>query len=176
MGLAERLTGRRARSARTEPVLASTARASTARASPRASTGLARTGLATSGAGHPLVGLATRFMTAQTVCSAAVGLFYSRRHLPSIIITLSLVAVLVGLVLLVRTGTHTAWLTAIGLESIYLIFGLYRFATSRYLGGTLLAIVTLGVLLAPSVARAFGGAAGRDQGFGESELADSAST
>jgi ribose/xylose/arabinose/galactoside ABC-type transport system permease subunit len=166
VGLAERLTGRRARSARTEPVLANTA---------RASTGLA-TEPPTSGAGHPLIGLVTRFMTAQTVCSAAVGLFYSRRHLPSIIITLSLVAVLVGLVLLVRTGTHTAWLTAIGLESIYLIFGLYRFATSRYLGGTLLAIVTLGVLLAPSVARAFGGAAGRDQGFGESELADSAST
>ena len=176
MGLAERLTGRRARSARTDPVRASTARASTARASTaRASTGLAA-GLTTGGAGHSLVGLVTRFMTAQTVCSAAVGLFYSRRHLPSIIITLSLVAVLVGLVLLVRTGTHTAWLTAIGLESIYLIFGLYRFATSRYLGGTLLAIVTLGVLLAPSVARAFGGAAGRDQGFGESELADSAST
>ena len=172
MGLAERLTGRRARSARKEPALASTALASTA----LASTGLANTGLATSGAGHSLVGLATRFMTAQTVCSAAVGLFYSRRHLVSIIITLSLVAVLVGLVLLVRTGTHTAWLTAIGLESIYLIFGLYRFATSRYLGGTLLAIVTLGVLAAPSVARAFGGAAGRDQGFGESELADSAST
>ena len=94
---------------------------------------MARTGLAAGGAGHPLVGLVTRFMTAQTVCSAAVGLFYSRRHLPSIIITLSLVAVLVGLVLLVRTGTHTAWLTAIGLESIYLIFGLFRFATSRYL-------------------------------------------
>ena len=166
MGLAERLTGRRARSARKEPALASTGLASTR---------LASTGLATSGAGHPLVELATRFMVAQTVCSAAVGLFYSRRHLVSIIITLSLVAVLVGLVLLVRTGTHAAWLTAIGLESIYLIFGLYRFATSRYLGGTLLAIVTLGVLAAPSVARAFG-AARRDQGFGESELADSAST
>jgi len=162
VGLAERLTGRRARSARKEPALASTA--------------LASTGPAASGAGHPLVELATRFMVAQTVCSAAVGLFYARRHLVSILITLSLVAVLVGLVLLVRTGTHAAWLTAIGLESIYLIFGLYRFATSRYLGGTLLAIVTLGVLAAPSVARAFGGAAGRDQGFGESELADSAST
>jgi hypothetical protein len=167
VGLAERLTGRRARSARKEPALASTALASTA---------LASTGPAASGAGHPLVELATRFMVAQTVCSAAVGLFYARRHLVSILITLSLVAVLVGLVLLVRTGTHAAWLTAIGLESIYLIFGLYRFATSRYLGGTLLAIVTLGVLAAPSVARAFGGAAGRDQGFGESELADSAST
>jgi len=162
VGLAERLTGRRARSARKEPGLASR--------------GPASTGPATSGAGHPLVELATRFMVAHTVCSAAVGLFYARRHLVSILITLSLVAVLVGLVLLVRTGTHAAWLTAIGLESIYLIFGLYRFATSRYLGGTLLAIVTLGVLAAPSVARAFGGAAGRDQGFGESELADSAST
>ena len=159
MGLAERLTGRRARSAQAEPAAAP-----------------ASAGRFSSGAGHPLVELATRFMVAQTVCSAAVGLLYSRRHLPSIIITLSLVAVLIGLVLLVRTGTHTAWLIAIGLESIYLIFGLYRFATSRYLGGTLLAIITLGVLLAPSVARAFGGAAGRDQGFGESELADSAST
>ena len=174
MGLAERLTGHRARSARKEPApgLANTRLANTRLANTR----LANTRLATSGAGHPLVELATRFMVAQTVCSAAVGLFYSRRHLVSIIITLSLVAVLVGLVLLVRTGTHTAWLTAIGLESIYLIFGLYRFATSRYLGGTLLAIVTLGVLAAPSVARAFSGAAGRDQGFGESELADSAST
>jgi hypothetical protein len=128
------------------------------------------------GAGNPLVSLVTRFMVAQTVCSAAVGLFYSRRHLVSIIITLSLVVVLIGLVLLIRTGTHAAWLTAIGLESIYLIFGLYRFATSRYLGGTLLAIITLGVLAAPSVARAFGGAAEREQGFGETELADTAST
>ena len=167
MGLAERLTGRRPRSARKEPALTSTG---------PVTTGPVTTGPAASGAGHPLVELATRFMVAQTVCSAAVGLFYARRHLVSILITLSLVAVLVGLVLLVRTGTHAAWLTAIGLESIYLIFGLYRFATSRYLGGTLLAIVTLGVLAAPSVARAFGGAAGRDQGFGESELADSAST
>lgn len=169
MSLAERLTGRRARGARNEPapVLASPEQADPGRAGHAP---------ATSGAGHPLVELATRFMVAQTVCSAAVGLFFSRRHLVSILITLSLVAVLVGLVLLVRTGTHTAWLTAIGLESIYLIFGLYRFATSRYLGGTLLAIVTLGILVAPSVARAFGGAAERDQGFPESELADPAST
>jgi len=178
VGLAERLTGRWARGAQKEPasVLVSTGLASKRRASTRwATTRRATTAAAGSGAVHPLVELVTRFMVAQTVCSAAVGLFYSRRHLVSILITLSLVAVLVGLVLLVRTGTHAAWLTAIGLESIYLIFGLYRFATSRYLGGTLLAIVTLGLLLAPSVARAFGGAE-RDQGFGESELADSAST
>jgi hypothetical protein len=171
VGLAERLTGRRARGARKDPapVLASTVAATPAPVA-------ASTDLATARAGRPLVDLVTRFMVAQTVCSAAVGLFYSRRHLVSILITLSLVVVLVGLVLLIRTGTHAAWLTAVGLESIYLIFGLYRFATSRYLGGTLLAIVTLGLLAAPSVARAFGGAAGRDQGFSESELADPAST
>lgn len=169
MGLAERLTGRRARGARNGP--------EAALARPQAALARREAALATgSGAGHPLVELATRFMVAQTVCSAAVGLFYSRRHLVSIIITLTLVVVLIGLVLLVRTGTHAAWLTAIGLESIYLIFGLYRFATSRYLGGTLLAIITLGVLFAPSVARAFGRAPGRDQGFGETELADQAST
>jgi hypothetical protein len=160
VGLAERLTGRRVRGARKDP----------------ATTVQATAALAASRAGRPLVDLVTRFMVAQTVCSAAVGLFYSRRHLVSVIITLSLVAVLVGLVLLIRTGTHAAWLTAVGLESIYLIFGLYRFATSRYLGGTLLAIVALGLLAAPSVARAFGGAAGRDQGFSETELADPAST
>lgn len=154
MGLPERLTGRWARGLRGEPGT--------------------RLPVPAAGAGHPLVELATRMMVAQTVCSAAVGLFYSRRHLPSIIITLSLVVVLAGLVLLVRTGTHTAWLIAVGLESIYLLFGLYRFATSRYLGGTLLAIVTLGVLAAPSVARAFGGAADTDQGFGDAELADPA--
>jgi ribose/xylose/arabinose/galactoside ABC-type transport system permease subunit len=118
--------------------------------------------------------MATRFMVAQTACSAAVGLFYSRRHLTSIIITLSLVAVLAGLVFLVRTGTHAAWLTAIAMETAYMLFGLFRFATSRYLGGTLLAIVTLGVLLAPSVARAFGGEGGSDQAFAETELADPA--
>ena len=131
MGLAERLTSRWARGTRKDPVLASVRRAATVPAA--------------SGPGHPLVELVTRFMVAQTVCSAAVGLFYSRRHLASILITLSLVVVLVGLVLLVRTGTHAAWLTAMGLESIYVIFGLYRFATSRYLGGTLLAIVALGL-------------------------------
>lgn len=167
MSLAERLTGRWARGARNEPgaVQATSGLPATkSRAAERVA------------AGQPLVELVTRFMVAQTVCSAAVGLFFSRRHLVSIIITLSVVAVLVGLVLLVRTGTHAAWLAAVGLESIYLIFGLYRFATSRYLGGTLLAIVTLGILAAPSVARAFGGAAERDQGFGESELADPAGT
>jgi hypothetical protein len=152
--LAGRLTGRWLRVLRREPG--------------------ARRPVPVSGAGHPLVELAIRMMVAQTVCSAGVGLFYSRRHLTSIIITLSLVVVLAGLVLLSRTGTHAAWLTAVGLESIYLIFGLYRFATSRYLGGTLLAIITLGVLAAPSVARAFGGAAETDQSFGESELADPA--
>jgi hypothetical protein len=131
-------------------------------------------GTAAAGPAHPLVGLATRMVVAQTVAAAAVGLIFSRRHLPSIIITLSLVAALWGLSMLVRTGTHTAWLAAVGLESAYVLFGLYRFATSRYLGGTLFAIITLGVLARPSVARAFAGSGRTGPDFGEDHLADTA--
>ena len=56
-----------------------------------------------------------------------------------------------------RSGTHAAWILAIGFESAFVMFGLFRFFTSRYLGGTLFAIVKLGVLLHPAVARAFSG-------------------
>jgi hypothetical protein len=35
------------------------------------------------------------------------------------------------------------------------MFGLIRFFSSRYLGGTLFGLVSLGVLLHPAVARAF---------------------
>ncbi|MEP7026584.1 MAG: hypothetical protein ABJB47_22830 [Actinomycetota bacterium] len=127
------------------------------------------------GQAQPLVDLASRMIVAQTVSSAVVGLLYSRRHLPSIIITLTLVAVLWVLALLVRSGAHAAWLTAVGVETSYLLFGLYRFATSRYLGGTLFAIITLAVLARPSVARAFGGQPGRaDRGLSEGGLSGTA--
>jgi hypothetical protein len=114
-------------------------------------------------------------IVAQTVSVAAIGLLYSRRHLPSIIFTLTLVAVLWALALLIRSGAHAAWLTAVGVESVYMLFGLYKFTTSRYLGGTLFAIITLAVLARPSVARAFGSQPGRaDRGFSEGGLADTA--
>ena len=48
-----------------------------------------------------------------------------------------------------------------------IVFGLYRFAFDRYLGGTLSAIVVGAVLLHPAVSRAYGAA-------GLSRAADSA--
>jgi hypothetical protein len=104
---------------------------------------------------HPLVRLVTRLITAQAAAAAAIGLSYSRRHVPSIIITLMLVAALLGLAAMTRSGTHAAWVLAIGFESAFIMFGLIRFISSRYLGGTLFAIIGMGVLLHPAVARAF---------------------
>ncbi len=109
---------------------------------------------------HQLVALVTRLVVAQTGLAAVIGLCYSRRHLPSIVITLMVVAALWGLVLVVRTGTQAGWLLAVGAEMAFALFGLFRFATSRYLGGTLFAIITIGTLLHPAVARAFGAPAG----------------
>jgi uncharacterized membrane protein (UPF0136 family) len=104
---------------------------------------------------HELVRLVTRLAVAQTVAAAAVGLLFSRRHLPSIIMTLVLMAALGMLTLLVRRGGQAAWLMAIGAESAYVVFGVWRFVTARYVGGTLMGIIVLGTLLHPSVARAF---------------------
>jgi hypothetical protein len=124
---------------------------------------------------HELVRLLTRLVVAQAALAAAIGLPYSRRHLPSIVITLMLVAALWGLVLVVRSGTHAAWIFAVGFETAFILFGLFRFFTSRYLGGTLLAIMTLGALLHPAVARAFTGQPGpARQGGHDTGLADSA--
>jgi len=43
-----------------------------------------------------------------------------------------------------RSGTHAAWVSAIGLESAFVMFGLIRFFSTRYLGGTLSGIISLG--------------------------------
>ncbi len=61
---------------------------------------------------------------------------------------------------LVRSGGHGTWLTAITVESVLVAVGLFRFAYTSYLGGTLLAIITLGTLLHPAVSRAFTAARG----------------
>jgi hypothetical protein len=84
-----------------------------------------------------------------------VGLPFSRRQLSSILITLAMVAALCGLAFLVRSGTRTAWLVAVGFEVAFVAYGLSRFFAARYLGGTLFAIITLGTLIHPAVARAY---------------------
>lgn len=99
--------------------------------------------------------LVTRLVVAQTVAAAVVGLPFSRRHLPSILITLALVAALAALALLVRSGTRAAWLVALGFELAFIGYGLSRFFYARYLGGTLLAILAAGTLAHPAVVRAY---------------------
>ena len=124
---------------------------------------------------HQLVALVTRLVIAQTGLAAAIGLLYSRRHPASIVITLMLVAALSVLVLVVRSGTHAGWLLAVGAETAFVLFGLFRFFTSRYLGGTLFAIIAVGMLLRPAVARAFNGPPGRPgQRLSEPGLAEAA--
>jgi hypothetical protein len=110
---------------------------------------------------HPLVRLVTRLIVAQTVAAAAVGLLFSRRHLPTVLFTLGLVAALCALALVVRSGTRTAWVAAVGFESVFFVFGLAHFVVSRYVGGTLFALVVAGALLHPEVARAYTAQRGR---------------
>jgi hypothetical protein len=111
---------------------------------------------------NPLVKLVTRLVLAQAGADAAIGLCYSKRHIPSIIITLMLVLAVLSLALVVRTGTHAAWVIALGFESAFVVYGVVRFITSRYVGGTLMALIATGVLLHPAVARAFS----TQRGFG----------
>jgi len=111
-----------------------------------------------------LVKLVTRLITAQAAVAAAIGLAYGRKQVPSIIITLMLVVALLGLAAMSRSGTPVAWMVTIGFETALVMFGLIRFITSRYVGGTLFGMIALGVLLHPAVARAFSGAAAQAEG------------
>jgi ribose/xylose/arabinose/galactoside ABC-type transport system permease subunit len=112
------------------------------------------------GRAHPLVKLVTRVVIAQAAVTAAIGLSFSRRHVPSMIITLMLVVALLGLAAMTRSGTQAAWVFTIGFETAFAMFGVIKFITSRYMGGTLFGIVAMGVLLHPAVARAFSGVPG----------------
>lgn len=117
---------------------------------------------------RPAVRLVTRLVVAQAAAAAAVGLAFSRRHLPSVLITLALVLSLCVLAFLVRSGTRGAWLTAVGFESVFFVYGVSRFVAARYVGGTLFALVVAGTLLHPAVARAYsavpGGLSGHEHG------------
>jgi hypothetical protein len=55
-------------------------------------------------------------------------------------------------------------MVAIGFETAFVMWGLIRFITSRYIGGTLFGMIALGVLLHPAVARAFSGAPAQAEG------------
>jgi hypothetical protein len=114
------------------------------------------------------VRLVTRLVAAQAATAAAVGLAFSRRHVPSVLITLALVLSLCLLAFLVRSGSRGAWLTAVGFESVFFAYGVSRFVFARYVGGTLFALVVAGTLLHPAVARAYsavpGGLSGHEHG------------
>ncbi len=99
--------------------------------------------------------LVARLLLAQAGASAAIGLGYSRRNVPWLVLTLIAAAALCGLAGLVRSGSHATWLVAITVESGLAAVGVFRFAYVGYMGGTLLALITLGTLLHPAVARAF---------------------
>jgi hypothetical protein len=84
--------------------------------------------------------------------------------MPWLLLTLVLAVVVCGLAALVRSGGYSSWLTAITVESALVSVGLLRFAYVGYLGGTLLAIITLGTLLHPAVSRAFAATPGEPGG------------
>jgi hypothetical protein len=118
----------------------------------------------------PQVRLVTRLVVAQAVMAAAVGLPFSRRHVPSILITLGLVASCCLLALLIRSGTRAAWLVAVGFEAALFVYGVARFLNARYVGGTLFALVVAGTLLHPAVARAYSAAPARLPGHERGEV------
>jgi hypothetical protein len=103
-----------------------------------------------------LVRLVTRLILAQAAAAAAIGLFFSRRHLPSLVITVLVVVALCVLAAVARTGTHAAWVAMLSAEAGYVLVGLFRFMTGWFIGGTLFAIIAAGVLIHPTVARAYG--------------------
>ena len=118
----------------------------------------------------PQVRLVTQLVVAQATAAGAVGLLFSRRHLPSVLITLALVASLCLLALLVRSGTRSAWLVALGFETVFFAYGVSRFVVARYVGGTLFAVVVVGALLHPAVARTYSAVPGRVPGHERGEV------
>ncbi|HEX3491570.1 MAG TPA: hypothetical protein VHU92_19650 [Streptosporangiaceae bacterium] len=112
-------------------------------------------------------------MFAQAAVTSAIGLACLRRNITWLLIA-SMLAVAVALLAgLIRSGAHAAWVTAVTCESTLMLIGLVRVTAGDYLGGTLLAIATLGVLIHPAVGRAFAAAAGRGQpGLGQPGLTE----
>lgn len=104
---------------------------------------------------HALVRLVSRLLAAQAGAGAVIGLTYGRRTVGSVLTVALLVLAVSGLAGLVRSGGHGIWLVAVSAEAGFSAAGLFWFAYSGYLGGLLLALITLGTMLHPAVARAF---------------------
>jgi hypothetical protein len=122
---------------------------------------------------NEMVALVTRLMYAQAGLAASIGVSYSRRSGPWIVIMLMLAVVLCGLAAVTRSGSHAAWIFAVGFEAAFIALGLLRFFAARFLGGTLFGIITLGVLMHPAVLRAFGGVSRPgSQELGDAQLSD----
>lgn len=111
----------------------------------------------------PLISLVGRLIVAQAGASAAIGLGYNRRNMPWLVLSIVASVALCALAGLVRSGRHASWLAAVSIESGLVAVALFRFAYARYMGGSLFAIISLGTLLHPAVARAFAVAPGRRQ-------------
>lgn len=121
----------------------------------RTDPGLQRPGSPPAARPHSLVSLVSRLLLAQAGVCAALGVGFSRRNLPWLALAVVIATAVAGLAALVRSGSHETWLIAVMAESGLVAIGLFRFAYAGYLGGTLLAIISLGTLLHPAVARAF---------------------
>lgn len=117
----------------------------------------------------PLVRLVTRLAFAQTLTAGFTGLPFGRRHLSSILITLALVAGCFLVALMVRTGGRAAWSVAVCYEMAFFLYGLSRFMSARYVGGTLFSLVIAGTLMHPAVARAYSATSSRFRGHPAAE-------
>jgi hypothetical protein len=104
---------------------------------------------------HALAQLVGRLLFAQAGASAVIGVAYSRRNAPWLLISVIAAIVLCALAGVVRSGNHGPWLAAVSVETVLVATGVIRFIYARYLGGSLLAIISLGVLVHPAVAGAF---------------------
>lgn len=124
---------------------------------------------------HTLVRVVSRLMVAQALAGGLVGLAFARRQVPSIFITLSLVVAVCLVAMLARTGTRAGWLITFAFESVYFLFGLSRFISARYVGGTLFSLIILVMMLHPPVTKAYGVLPGRlARGGGDMPLPETA--
>ncbi len=119
---------------------------------------------------HIFVRVIGRLMVAQAVAGGLVGIAFARRQVPSIFITLTLVVAVCLVAMLARTGTRTAWLVTFGFEGVYFLFGLSRFVSARYVGGTLFSLIILVMMLHPAVTRAYSVVTGRVVRAGGGEM------
>jgi hypothetical protein len=125
---------------------------------------------------HAVISLVSRLLTAQAVVSGALAFVYSRDDSGWLVFAVLTALAVGGLAAWVRSASHLAWLVTLGFEGVYVAIGLALFGYAGYLGGTLLAIITVGTLLRPAVARAFSRGQQRqpgqlaDQGAGEAKV------